>query len=446
MSNIHYYPAVIQGNDQTGYRSILVDFPSDTAYGDDMLEVITHSEEMLHHVLSEYVVSGRELPPPSIVDKNHTVISANMESVLFDHTFGVNGFKTLIFHHKDGDGYAAAAAFHAHGFSDATYYPVKYGTLPAHFPWDDLSRKKYNSVFVLDFSFNRDTTLMIKDHVESLIVLDHHTTAVKNLEGIHGCYFDLDGSGASMSLQYAVFLSVANARNDHGAIKKLLSAKDHADLKNIYSTGWNKWRSNDPVTFNYKPFEEAVKGYGLIELADDYDQFKFKHGVHTDAYNEMFALLDKNEDVVKQFSELIFLDIDQLIDEPLMQLGYTAVTIRDIKLKRMVKNKQYHVKKMRVFVEGQVRYYKAILTTMSGDNHYNHLAKMLREDDSVEDYDVFVNAFIVGNEHVVLNFRQGKGDVDVSKVAETLGGGGRKQTAGAVVQFFVYEGMFQSVD
>jgi len=53
-------------------------------------------------------------------------------------------------------------------------------------------------VIIADFSYDRETLLKMKGEAKSLLVLDHHGTAQKALEGLDFCIFDMSKSGAGL--------------------------------------------------------------------------------------------------------------------------------------------------------------------------------------------------------------------------------------------------------
>lgn len=67
------------------------------------------------------------------------------------------------------------------------------------FYFDDVRKR---DVLIVDFSFPRGTLLNLHSEARSLLVLDHHTSAKKDLEGLDFCTFDMRRSGAGLALDY----------------------------------------------------------------------------------------------------------------------------------------------------------------------------------------------------------------------------------------------------
>lgn len=57
-------------------------------------------------------------------------------------------------------------------------------------------------VLIVDFSYKREVLLKLKEQATSLEVLDHHETAERELEGLDFCTFDLNRSGAGLTWDY----------------------------------------------------------------------------------------------------------------------------------------------------------------------------------------------------------------------------------------------------
>ena len=105
--------------------------------------------------------------------------------------------KTILYH-NDADGFASATVARM-AIKDGKAYseliPVQYGeSIP-----DDFEGKE---VFILDFSYPREVLLDIERRAYSLLVLDHHKTAQKELAGLDFCRFDLSKSGAVMTWEH----------------------------------------------------------------------------------------------------------------------------------------------------------------------------------------------------------------------------------------------------
>lgn len=101
--------------------------------------------------------------------------------------------KTVVLYHaRCPDGFTAAwAAWTVLG--DKAEY------IPCNFDDAEVPDVAGRDVYIVDFSYPRDVLLDMKAKANSLLVLDHHKTAEANLDGIEGCHFDMNRSGAGMS-------------------------------------------------------------------------------------------------------------------------------------------------------------------------------------------------------------------------------------------------------
>jgi oligoribonuclease NrnB/cAMP/cGMP phosphodiesterase (DHH superfamily) len=105
-----------------------------------------------------------------------------------------NEVEIVLYHANCSDGFGAAwAAWKLLG-SKAKYVACKHGTPPP-----DVTGKK---VAICDFSFDNATTKqMIKDS-NSLVILDHHKSAVVELHDISEAIFDMNHSGAVITWKF----------------------------------------------------------------------------------------------------------------------------------------------------------------------------------------------------------------------------------------------------
>lgn len=109
--------------------------------------------------------------------------------------------RVVIYHANCYDGMAAAwAAQRALGL-DIDRIPANYGdsNLEKELT-EELSPE--DEVYILDFSFKREFMKSLYENVGSLVVLDHHKTAQKELDGCSFAHFDMNKSGARLTWEY----------------------------------------------------------------------------------------------------------------------------------------------------------------------------------------------------------------------------------------------------
>jgi len=108
--------------------------------------------------------------------------------------------KTAVLYHNDADGFGAAYAcwegLCGH-MTDVNFIPVQYGQ-----PVPDLP-DALNSLFIVDFSYDRNTCELLAAKVQgNITILDHHKTAMGELAGLPYAVFDSTKSGAIMAWEW----------------------------------------------------------------------------------------------------------------------------------------------------------------------------------------------------------------------------------------------------
>jgi len=105
-----------------------------------------------------------------------------------------NDVDYVIYHANCSDGFGARFAAELLLGSRATYFAAKHGEQPP-----DVSGK---NVAIVDFSYDNTTTKRMIEEANTLIVLDHHRTALVELSDIPNVRFDMDKSGAVLSWEF----------------------------------------------------------------------------------------------------------------------------------------------------------------------------------------------------------------------------------------------------
>lgn len=111
----------------------------------------------------------------------------------------------FILYHGSGctDGAGAKYAALKKFGDEATYIPVQYNQpLPKALTRLSAEELKEAEVYILDFSYDRDTLVELNEQVKKLVVLDHHKTAEEALGGLDFAIFDMDKSGAVLAWEY----------------------------------------------------------------------------------------------------------------------------------------------------------------------------------------------------------------------------------------------------
>lgn len=105
--------------------------------------------------------------------------------------------RPLILYHgpECADGFCAAWLIRRYVWRLAEFIPVNYGgALP------DVAGR---DLLIVDFSYKRPVLEAMAAAAKSILVLDHHETARKELAGLDYCLFDMDRSGAELAWAWA---------------------------------------------------------------------------------------------------------------------------------------------------------------------------------------------------------------------------------------------------
>lgn len=100
----------------------------------------------------------------------------------------------VIYHKGCNDGFGAAFAAWLTLGDRAQYVPAQYGDSPP-----DVTGK---SVLIADFSYRRDDLLRMAESAKSILVLDHHKSAMEDLQGLSFARFDVSCSGAMLTWEF----------------------------------------------------------------------------------------------------------------------------------------------------------------------------------------------------------------------------------------------------
>lgn len=105
--------------------------------------------------------------------------------------------KTYILHHNDPDGFGAAySAYKKFGNGkNVIYIAVDYGR-----PVPEI--EDGSDLYILDFSYPRATLDRLVERMRSVMVIDHHKSAMLDLQGHPNAIFDMTKSGAGLSWDY----------------------------------------------------------------------------------------------------------------------------------------------------------------------------------------------------------------------------------------------------
>tara|TARA_R110002060_G_scaffold50736_2_gene61636 strand:- start:551 stop:1540 length:990 start_codon:yes stop_codon:yes gene_type:complete len=105
-----------------------------------------------------------------------------------------NSVNCVIYHANCTDGFGAAYSAWKLLGNRTEYHACKHGTPPP-----DIKGK---NVVILDFSFDNKTIKKMIEEANSLLVIDHHKSAMVELHDISNTYFDMTKSGAMLAWEW----------------------------------------------------------------------------------------------------------------------------------------------------------------------------------------------------------------------------------------------------
>ena len=100
----------------------------------------------------------------------------------------------IIYHADCTDGFGAAYSAWKQLGNRSEYHSCKHGTPPPNV--------KGKNVVILDFSFDNATTKKMIQEANSLLIIDHHKSAMVELHDITNTHFDMTKSGAILAWEF----------------------------------------------------------------------------------------------------------------------------------------------------------------------------------------------------------------------------------------------------
>jgi Exopolyphosphatase-related proteins len=270
---------------------------------------------------------------------------------------------------NDGSG-AAVSAWVALGET------VAYEKLAYHKDFN-VSAILGKNVIVIDASFKKEELRRLRTLANKIMVLDHHDSAMKDLAGEPGCFFEMKNSGAMLSWHYF---------NGLGApAPKLITLIEDRDL-------WN-WKYRD---------ESEPLYYALRERSANSDFRTFIQYLEPEKLAEIIAF------------------------------GKTLVTSNHLWCEQTAQQAQRHIFKL----PGTDFTYNIMCLEVANDKLVSELAEHLYTKHMMDF--VMLWCKISGGKYKI-SFRSNNHAVNLGDIATVLGGGGHKQAAGAVVDISPWE-------
>jgi oligoribonuclease NrnB/cAMP/cGMP phosphodiesterase (DHH superfamily) len=225
-------------------------------------------------------------------------------------------------------------------------------------------------VVVLDASFKKERLNYLRTICTKIMILDHHYSAMQDLKDEEGCFFEMHNSGAILAWHYF-----------HGI---------------------------------------TTKAPKLLELIEDRDLWRWSQ---RDLSEPLYYGIRKRCD--EDFRSLIpYLAPDQL--DELIAYGQTLVEMNKLWCINAALNTH-----IRDFIHPDIKVkYRIACGEIANSNLVSELSEYLYTQHKID----FVMLWSKTPEKKYrINFRSNNPNIDVSKIAVMLGGGGHKQAAGAMI-------------
>ncbi len=312
--------------------------------------------------------------------------------------------EVVVYHKNCNDGDTAALCAYINNPTIhfvAMQYPVTI---------EDIPKSMVNkNILVLDFSFCRDVLEKLRKFAKKVMILDHHISAINDLQGVEGCFFDIKESGASLSYYY--FNDEFNEWND-----KLPLFIEYVKDRDL----WN---------WNYRKYSEPMF-YGLMERYPRHDSDNGEH--HFKNYYKY--LNEKNLLEIIKFGNGIVKKNDEYINEQIVR-----------------------AEKKIIQIPGNNKYYSAMILELKSSKFVSEISERLYTNNNVDftvcwtrhpdnrcpeflhDYEHYpiirtLKTFLFGLHAYTISLRSSKNSgINVADIAKALGGGGHEKAAGVVM-------------
>lgn len=171
----------------------------------------------------------------------------------------------VIFHKNCVDGYTAAwiaNAFSVAGSRDFSFFECGYSGRDK-FIEENFEKFVGEDVLLLDFSFKKAVLLKLAAVCKSILILDHHETAKRDLAGLDFARFDITECGATLTWKYF---------NPDSEVPKFVQYVKDYDLwkfELLHSKEVNAFIRSFPYT---TPNWDKINGYIITRFQDVVDQ------------------------------------------------------------------------------------------------------------------------------------------------------------------------------
>jgi len=293
----------------------------------------------------------------------------------------------IIYHASCMDGLGALWAAHQ-WLGEIEPFAGSYGKTPP-----DVTDRV---VYILDFSYPREVLIEMQAKAKELVVLDHHESAMQNLEGLEFAHFDMSKSGAVLAWEY--FAQVVFGEAD-----------TPADM-------------------------EATYVPEILLYIQDRDIWKFELPDSKEVSEYLRAAI--NWDGVVDDNLMTLDNIDEYWEdqyENIVDIGTTILANRDKQVAETVSGVFY----LDFNLEGRIYDIPCCFSVFSIRSEVGHALASLPDNE----YKVGVSIQGMHNGKFGLSFRGLEGTDLALSLAKTFGGGGHKCASGAAIGVTELAGM-----
>jgi oligoribonuclease NrnB/cAMP/cGMP phosphodiesterase (DHH superfamily) len=285
----------------------------------------------------------------------------------------INFNKTYILYHSQCfDGFGAAFAAWYKLQDSAEYIPVSYG--------NPIPKMKDNSiVYILDFCYDYKELKELASRMLSVTILDHHISAMNKI--------------------------IQNTTKNYDTNNGFFNITEN----NLY-INFDMSRSGAGMSWDH--FHPDSERPSLIDLLEDRDLWKFKFGNISKWMHSYLLSIPMN------FNEYLKLIQTTEAINKAITTGEALHRMTEQIVKNICKNSWI----------GQFQGHKVAMVNAS--SHWSEVGEQLLNDNI--DVEFAVSYTDLPNEIRMFSIRS-KGDMDVSLIAQKLGGGGHKNASGAKV-------------
>lgn len=189
--------------------------------------------------------------------------------------------ETMVLYHANcTDGFGGAYAAWRKFGDNAEYIPVFHGE---PFP-ENLENKE---VFIIDFSYDKETNLKIKNLAKHLTIIDHHKMRKEDASVADECSFDTEHSGAYLAWKYF---------HTNKEVPKLIQYIQEGDLYRFKLPHSREILA--VINLNEHSFESFQKLERFLESKDGFEQIHKKGVYFVEHWNKLVQNFIKHAEKV----------------------------------------------------------------------------------------------------------------------------------------------------